>query len=129
VDTLNFLVVPAVLTLIQLLVDYVQLCRDFESLSAEIVQRMASLLRYFNQQTLQLILKGGRGQKYKVKITAANLALCSQSCGLMAKVLPKLQANLLEILQSGSGGGAVASALLGDLPKIAIEYEDQRSAA
>mmetsp|Transcript_119860 Transcript_119860/g.208063 ORF Transcript_119860/g.208063 Transcript_119860/m.208063 type:complete len:986 (+) Transcript_119860:111-3068(+) len=128
VDTLNFLVVPAVLTLIQLLVDYVQLCRDFESLSAEIVQRMASLLRYFNQQTLQLILKGGRGQKYKVKITAANLALCSQSCGLMAKVLPKLQANLLEILQSGSGGGAVASALLGDLPKIAIEYEDHRNA-
>lgn len=127
VDTLNFLVVPAVLTLIKLLVDYVQLCGDFQSLSAEIVQRMAGLLRFFNQQTLQLILKGGRGQKYKVKITAANLALCSQTCGLMAKVLPKLQANLLDILQGGSGSAA-GSALLADLSKIASEYDEHRNA-
>ncbi|CAE8682017.1 unnamed protein product, partial [Polarella glacialis] len=58
VDGIHFLVVPAVLTLLQLLNDYVQLCRDFGDLAAEVVQRMCMLLRNFNQRAQRLVLSG-----------------------------------------------------------------------
>merc|ERR1712137_591079 len=71
VEGLPFIVVPAVLTLVQLLKGYVQLCRDFDTLAAEIIQRMASLLREFNKKTHQLVLKGEAVQKQTLKkITA-----------------------------------------------------------
>jgi len=134
VDHLNFLVVPAALTLIQLLGDYVQLCRDLEAMAAEIVQRMAHLLREFNQKTQMLVLKGQAVQKQNLKrITASNLALCSQCCGLVAMILPKLQANLLDILQEqgshGTGAPAhqIGAALAGDLSKIAGEFDEHRN--
>jgi len=137
VDGLRFLVVPAVLTLIQVLAEYVKLCQDLEAFGAEIVQRMVHLVRLFNQLTHQLVLGGQAVQKYNLKkITAANLALCSQCCGLIAKILPKLQAKLLGILEAGSRGGgiaaapaqAVGAALLGELSVVATEYEEHRTA-
>ncbi len=38
---------------------------------------------------------GTKPVKVMTKITAANLALCSQSCGLLQAVMPKLQAKNL----------------------------------
>jgi hypothetical protein len=133
VDHLNFLVVPAGLTLIQLLGDYVQLCRDLEAMPAEILQKMAVLLREFNQKTQRLVLRGEAVQKQNLKrITASNLALCSQSCGLLATILPKMQAHLLEIFQEQGGQSSGKSqiglpVLLSDLSKIAGEYDDHRN--
>lgn len=132
VDHLNFLAVPAALTLIQLLGDYVQLCRDLEAMAAEIVQRMAHLLREFNQKMQMLVLKGQAVQKQNLRrITASNLALCSQCCGLVAMILPKLQTNLLEILQEQGGAGAparqIGAMLLGDLSKISGEFDEHRN--
>jgi len=137
VDSFRFLVVPAVLTLIQVLAEYVQLLRELDALGAEIVQRMVHLLRLFNQQAQKLVLGGQAVQRHQLKkITAANLALCSQCCGLVARILPKLHTNLLGILQRDRSGGAVVAApaqtigaaLLGDLLTIAAEYEEHRTA-
>jgi len=140
VESVNYLVVPAVLTLVQLLTEYLQLCRDFENLGAEIVQRMVILLRKFNTETKSLVLGGEAVRRQTVKtIMAANLALCSQTCGLVAQVLPKLQITLITMLQGSasgqgsqvSGGGAMSravTALAQDLTGVAGEYADHRGA-
>mmetsp|Transcript_10019 Transcript_10019/g.22476 ORF Transcript_10019/g.22476 Transcript_10019/m.22476 type:complete len:1009 (+) Transcript_10019:101-3127(+) len=130
VDGQNYLVVPAVLELLQLLSEYAQMCRDFQSLAAEILQRMAELLKLFNQQSQKLVLGGNAVQRQIMKkVTAANLALCSQCCALVADVLPKLQARLQSMLGSGSAGGRNAGAMmLADLSKIAGEYTEHRQA-
>jgi hypothetical protein len=131
VDGTRFFAVPAVLTLIQLLNEYVQLCRAFESMAAEIVQRMCTLLRLFNQMTFEAVLKGRAVTRQTMrKITASNIALCSQCCGLVAQVLPGMQAHLLAVTERSQGGtlrNAVAL-LVGDLTKVATEYTDHRTA-
>jgi hypothetical protein len=134
VDSVNYLVIPAALTLVELLVEYLNLCRDFDSLGAEIVGRMIELLRLFNSETNTLILKGQAVTKQTLrKITAANLALCSQCCGLVAQVLPKVQTNVLAVLQgsatqsSGALSRAVA-AMAEDFVSVATEFSDHRTA-
>lgn len=143
VEGVHFLVVPAVLTLIQLLNDYVRLCVAFESLPEVVIQRMCNLLKLFNGKTHQLVLSGQAVQKQTLKkITASNLALCSQCCGLVAQILPNLQSHLHSTFSSEPGTPAAASAgsaasaaarsaavlLVGDLAKIATEYTDHRTA-
>jgi len=139
VDGLPFIVVPAVLTLVQLLNAYARLCRDFEALAGEIIQRMCNLLRLFNQKTHSLVLGGQAVQKQVLKkITASNLALCSQCCGLMAQVLPAVQANLLAILEQqharatsaapSAPSRQVVAALAEELTKIAAEFSEHRGA-
>lgn len=135
VEGSHFLVVPAVLTLLKLLGDYVQLCLDFGELAAEVVQRMCMLLRLFNQRAQRLVLSGQAVQHQVLKkITAANLALSSQCCGLVGQILPLLRARLDEMTHSSGKGaqaaarGAMVSALLGDLSTIASEYVEHRNA-
>ncbi|CAE7242555.1 VPS54 [Symbiodinium natans] len=131
VEGTHYLVVPAVLTLVQLLGDYVGLCHDFSEMMAEVVQRMCQLLRLFNQRAQRLVLNGQAVQhKVLPKITAANLALCSQSCGVVAQLLPLLQARLNEISRGthDKARGAMVAALLSDLSKIASEFSEHRTA-
>jgi len=138
VEGVHFLVVPAVLTLIQLLNDYVQLCREFESLPEVVVQRLCNLLKLFNGKMHQLVLGGQAVQRQNLKkITASNLALCSQSCGLVAQVLPNLQAHLERMFTvdpktpGGSSGAPSRHAvmlLVGELSRIAGEYTVHRTA-
>jgi len=134
VDGQNFVVVPAVLTLIQLLTDYVQVCQDLRILAVVIVEKLIHLLRLFNQQTQKLVLLGQAVQKgVRQSITAANLALCSQTCWLVAQILPKIRMRVLSVLQESLGLTTAeisrhpAALLLGDLEKIAIEYTDHRT--
>eukprot|EP00929_Paragymnodinium_shiwhaense_P078534 TRINITY_DN40727_c0_g2_i1.p1 TRINITY_DN40727_c0_g2~~TRINITY_DN40727_c0_g2_i1.p1 ORF type:complete len:1155 (-),score=285.77 TRINITY_DN40727_c0_g2_i1:167-3631(-) len=134
VDGVNYLVVPALLTLIQVLTDYLGFCRAFESLGAEIVQRLVKLLRNFNTEMQKLVLGGQAVSKGLLRrITAANLALCSQSCGLMAQLLPSVQTTLLAVLQGSQsqGGGALSravAAMAEDLSKVASEFTEHRTA-
>lgn len=131
VEGTHFLVVPAVLTLIQLLGDYVSLCHDFSDMMAEIVQRMCQLLRLFNMRAQKLVLNGQAVQhKVLPKITAANLALCSQCCAVVMQLLPLLQTRLNEISRSahGEARGAMVAALLSDLSKIVTEFTEHRTA-
>ncbi|CAK0880651.1 unnamed protein product [Prorocentrum cordatum] len=131
VDGTRFFAVPAVLTLLQLLNEYVRLCRAFESMAAEIVQRMCTLLRLFNQMTFEAVLKGRAVTRQTLrKITASNIALCSQCCGLVAQVLPGLQAHLLAVTEKSQGGTLrhAVALLVGDLTKVATEYTDHRTA-
>lgn len=134
VDGQNFVVVPAVLTLIQLLTDYVQVCQDLHILAVVIVEKLVHLLRLFNQQTQKLVLLGQAVQKgVRQSITAANLALCSQTCWLVAQILPKMRMRVLRVLQESLGLTVAeiarhpAALLLGDLEKIATEYTDHRT--
>ncbi|CAJ1345586.1 unnamed protein product [Effrenium voratum] len=134
VEGTQYQVVPAALTLLQLLADYVQLCHDFSEMTAEVVQRMCQLLRLFNHRAQRMILNGQAVQhKVLPRITAANLALSSQCCGLMAQVLPLLQTQLGASGEShgnaqAAARGAMVVALLGDLSKIASEFAEHRSA-
>lgn len=134
VEGVHFLVVPAVLTLIQLLNEYVQLCREFESLPEIVVQRLCSVLKVFNRKVHELMLGGQAVQKQILKkITASNLALCSQCCGLVAAILPSLQAHLERLLAAAGAGAAgtsrtAAASFASDLAKIATEYTAHRSA-
>lgn len=136
VEGSHYLVVPAVLTLLQLLAEYIRLCRDFSDMTAEVVQRMCQLLRLFNQRAQRLVLDG-QAVHHKVlpNIKAANLALSSQCCGLMAQVLPLLQSRLNAVAGSQSthnaqtaAKGALVVALLSDLSKIASEFAEHRGA-
>ena len=106
VDGQNYLVVPAVLELLQMLEEYAQLCQDLSSHAVEIPQRMAELLKLFNQEAQRLVLGGQLQRKTMKKLNAANLALCSQCCALVADVLPKLQTRLLNSLQAATPGPA-----------------------
>lgn len=137
VDGLNFLVVPASLSLVHLLGEYVQLCKDFGSLAAEIVQRMTAILRLFNQQMQGLVLRAEAVSKQTLKkISAANLALASQCCGLFEHILPKLRTNLLEIfrgdgLPQGSSTSTharqVGAALLDELSVVGNEFAEHKA--
>lgn len=145
-DGCTFHVVPGVLTLVQVLSDYMQLCRDVDFLVGEIVQRMGQLLRLFNSQAQRQLL-GGQLTKQsganKKTITAVNLALCSQCCDLVAQVLPKVQAQFLSVLSSqengaaapdparagGAGGSrpSLSAAAIAELSKVAAEFGDHRT--
>lgn len=141
VEGVHFLVVPAALTLVQLLNEYVQLCREFDSLPEVVVQRMCGLLKLFNGRTHQLMLGGQAVQKQTLKkITASNLALCSQTCGLVAQILPILQQRLQTLFPTDQSGASPSSSsvstaarsavslLVGDLSKTATEFTDHRTA-
>eukprot|EP00434_Breviolum_minutum_P015916 symbB.v1.2.014027.t1/scaffold994.1/size146050/3 len=136
VEGSHYLVVPAVLTLLQLLADYIRLCRDFSDMTPEVVQRMCQLLRLFNSKAQRLVLNGQAVQhKVLPNIKAANLALSSQCCGLMAQILPILQTRLNAPGESPhvqnaqtAAKEALVVALLGDLSKIASEFSDHRTA-
>eukprot|EP00435_Cladocopium_sp_Y103_P049169 s144_g14.t1 len=136
VEGSHYLVVPAVLTLLQLLAEYINLCGDFSDMTPEVVQRMCQLLRVFNREAHNLVLNGQAVQhKVLPNIKAANLALSSQCCGLMAQVLPLLQTRLNTAGESARVQNAQAeakeklvAALLKDLSKIASEFAEHRTA-
>merc|ERR1712151_19337 len=94
----KFLVIPAVLTLIRLLSDYVQLCQEWSSCADAIIERMVDLLRFFNQQAYKLVLGGQAVQLKLKKINATHLALVCQCCALVEHVVPIMQEHLLEVL-------------------------------
>mmetsp|Transcript_104382 Transcript_104382/g.290839 ORF Transcript_104382/g.290839 Transcript_104382/m.290839 type:complete len:346 (+) Transcript_104382:2632-3669(+) len=126
---LRFLVVPAMLSLMEMLVEYVRLCRDWGSCGPQIVWCVAQLLRHFNQQAHKLVL-GGQAVHAQVlrKINATHLALCSQCCTLMEALVPGMQEFLLQILQDGcSSAGSSIMEPIGDLSKVVAEYAAHRA--
>jgi len=140
VDGMRFYAVPAVLTLIQLLNEYVKLCSEFEALPEVVIQRLLGLLKLFNGRTHSLVLGAQAVSKQTLKkITASNLALCSQSCGLVAQILPSLQVHLKALFPVDATSAASATStsqairravagLVEDLSKIATEFADHRTA-
>jgi len=143
VEGLVFIVVPAALALVQVLNSYVKLCSEIDSLAAEVIQRMGNLLRLFNTKMCQLVLQGQAVKKETLKkVTASNLALSSQCCGLVTAILPRLQENLQTILQrekphqeqqqlatasAGNASRQLAESMVDDLSKIASEYTNHRN--
>uniref|UniRef100_A0A0G4G923 Vacuolar protein sorting-associated protein 54 n=1 Tax=Chromera velia CCMP2878 TaxID=1169474 RepID=A0A0G4G923_9ALVE len=98
-----FLPVSAALALIQTAREYWDFAGLFPCVVGETLQRLLHLFKLFNKLTLQLVLgggavaqrdrdrEGGAGTQGRLKrITAQNLAVCSQSLGLLASLLPKL---------------------------------------
>lgn len=134
-EGVNFIVVPAVLTLLQFMAEYLQLCRAFRELALEVLQRLGALLRLFNTSSHRLVL-GGQAVKLAVvsKIQAKNLALCSMCCGLVLALVTRVQGQLTELATGGLTGavatarGAMVSSLSADFSKIAAEYGEHRGA-
>ena len=53
----------------------------------------------FNRQMMSLVLQGeARTNKVLKKITATNIALCSQTCGMFVSLIPKFQIQLQAVL-------------------------------
>lgn len=131
VEGAHFFVVPAVLTLLQLINDYVQMVREFDAMPEVIVQRLVNLLRCFKGNIHQLVLGGKAVQNQTLRrITASNLALSSQCCGLVSHLLPGLQLRLEGFINnspslSTAAQGAV-TVLLGELTSVAEDYATHR---
>jgi len=128
VDSVHFIAVPAALTLMQHLSEYVRLATMFDAMQEVVVQRMCELLYTFNRDTYACVLrrqvqpKKKDAPEEKKKITAANLALCSQCCDFIAQLLPPLQAHLRTRL-----GRESTAVLLSELTKIAAAYASHQA--
>jgi len=134
IGEVNFLVVPAVLILLQDVHEYVELSVDLPSVATESAQRMIQLLKLFHRKTTELILQGAavKTKKTITKITATILALCSQCCGLIVHILPALQTWLSKEFDSTRASKASGSAIppvpvvaaLNELGSVTTDFND-----
>lgn len=88
--------------LLKLAQEYLQLCRALPGVSVEATQRVNHLLKLFNRQMMALVLGGeAKTNKTLKKITATNIALSAQTCGLLIGLIPPFRAQLEECLEEG----------------------------
>ncbi|CAD7929087.1 unnamed protein product [Amoebophrya sp. A25] len=134
VERINFLVVPSSLMLLKIAHEYLCLCRALQSVAVEAVQRLTHLFKLFNRQMLQLVLQGeAKTNRVLKKVTATNIALCSQTCGMFSALAPRLQEQLqicLHINEDDSKSKAdsiinrTRTALLNDFGSIVHDFQD-----
>jgi hypothetical protein len=119
----------AVLVFCQMLCEYCDLLRAMPFVPLDIIQRVEQLLRLFNRETKEFVLRGkaaGKGRPLK-QITAANLAQGSQTLAFVSALLPKLQAQIQSILRSDRAEPARGVVtVLAELQRIAEEYDEHR---
>lgn len=80
------------LILLKMLSDYVEMNQYLPALSAEFVQRVVEILKFFNTTTCQLVLGAGAMQVAGLKsINARHLALASQVVSFVHALIPDLK--------------------------------------
>lgn len=80
------------LILLKMLSDYVEMNQYLPALSAEFVQRVVEILKFFNTTTCQLVLGAGAMQVAGLKsINARHLALASQVISFVHALIPDLK--------------------------------------
>lgn len=114
----QFIVVPAVLKLLELVVEYWQLCQEWITCRPEVLWCMVQLFRHFNQCAHRMVL-GGRAVQLQTlrKINAMHLALCCQCCGFLEALIPGIQDMLLRTLRN-EAGTAVEEAVMEPISEL-----------
>eukprot|EP00392_Amoebophrya_sp_AT5.2_P012407 g12510.t1 len=129
VEKVNFLIVPSALMMLKVAHEYLRLCRALQSVAVEAVQRLTHLFKLFNRQMLQLVLQGeAKTNKVLKKVTATNIALCSQTCGMFTALIPRFQEQLQRCLLIDDNEKSIANrsrqALLADFGRVTVDFTE-----
>lgn len=120
VEGTRYKVVWSCLLLLEMITDDVACAAHFQTLAANVVSKVAELLRLFNARATQLVLGAGaiHSAARLKSINAKHLAIVTQCIALALAVLPHVRAALMAQLP------AKQHALLYDLDKIKADYKE-----
>lgn len=119
VEGIHYKVVWSCLLLLEMVMDDVACAAHFQTLAANVVSKVAELLRLFNARSTQLVLGAGaiHSAARLKSINAKHLAIVTQCIALVLAILPHLRAALMAQLP------AKQHALLCELDKIKADYK------
>lgn len=122
VDDEKFKLVGSVLTLFDLISNYVECAILLDYVGGEAIHRLVQVLGVYNSRSCQLVLGAGAMHLVGLKaITAKHLALSSQCLGLIIASLPAMCNALQERLNSKH------HRMLKELDRVIKDYKDHRS--
>ncbi|XP_024532479.1 vacuolar protein sorting-associated protein 54, chloroplastic isoform X2 [Selaginella moellendorffii] len=110
------------LILLKMIAEYVELSNALPALAAEVVHRVAEILKVFNSRACQLVLGAGALQVSGLKsITAKHLALASQTITFFHVLIPEMKKVLSVFIPDPR-----KALLLNELDRIAQDYKVHR---
>lgn len=120
VEGVRYKVVWSCLLLLEMVMDDVACAAHFQTLAANVVGKVAELLRLFNTRSTHLVLGAGaiHSAARLKSINAKHLAIVTQCIALVLAILPHVRAALMAQLP------AKQHALLCDLDKIKADYKE-----
>mmetsp|Transcript_3657 Transcript_3657/g.6916 ORF Transcript_3657/g.6916 Transcript_3657/m.6916 type:complete len:1398 (+) Transcript_3657:250-4443(+) len=120
VEGKRYRVVWSCLSFIEMIMSNILCAAHFQALSANIVGKVAELLRLFNSRSTHLVLGAGaiHSSARLKSINAKHLAIVTQCVGVVQSILPHIRAALMSQLPSKQ------HTLLVDLDKIKKEYAE-----
>ncbi|KAK4421009.1 Vacuolar protein sorting-associated protein 54, chloroplastic [Sesamum alatum] len=110
------------LYLVKMLSDYIDMSNCLPALSAEIVHRVAEILKLFNSRTAHLVLGANALQVSGLRsITARHLAMASQVISFTYAIIPEIRrVLLLKVPETYKG------LLQSELDRVATDYKNHR---
>ncbi|XP_074338003.1 vacuolar protein sorting-associated protein 54, chloroplastic isoform X1 [Apium graveolens] len=110
------------LVLLKMLSEYIDMNDSLPALSAEIVQRVVELLKFFNTKTCQLVLGAGAMQVSGLKsITSKHLALASQVISFTYAIIPEIRKILFSKVPETR-----QPLLMAEIDRVAQDYKVHR---
>ncbi|KAK1368153.1 Vps54 domain-containing protein [Heracleum sosnowskyi] len=110
------------LVLLKMLSEYIDMNNSLPALSAEIVQRVVELLKFFNTRACQLVLGAGAMQVSGLKsITSKHLALASQVISFTYAIIPEIRKILFSKVPETR-----QPLLLAEIDRVAQDYKVHR---
>ncbi|GAA5919775.1 hypothetical protein JCM1841_005852 [Sporobolomyces salmonicolor] len=92
VEGRQFFAVSAVLTTIDVLLDYLRIVLNFPLLTTDAMSKVIEFMKAFNSRTCQVVLGAGAMRSAGLKnITAKHLALASQALSIMVALIPYIR--------------------------------------
>ncbi|KAL0300519.1 UNVERIFIED_CONTAM: Vacuolar protein sorting-associated protein 54, chloroplastic, partial [Sesamum radiatum] len=110
------------LYLVKMMSDYIDMSNCLPALSAEIVHRVAEILKLFNSRTAHLVLGANALQVSGLRsITARHLAMASQVISFTYAIIPEIRrVLLLKVPETYKG------LLQSELDRVATDYKNHR---
>jgi vacuolar protein sorting-associated protein 54 len=120
VEGIRYKVVWSCLLLVEMVMTNIEAAAHFQSLTSNVVAKVAELLRLFNSRATQLVLGAGaiHSAARLKSINAKHLSLVTQCLGMTIAILPHIRAALMAQLPPKQ------HTLLSDLDKIKKEFAD-----
>ena len=130
----NFLAIPAAIEAILILKTFFDLWKQLPLIGPDILEHTGNFLRSFDAEMRDLILQGRAATLGgRQSVTATNLALAAQTCGIFAALLPLLANNFMKISAENfsfyaqlAGTSETANALEDLKFSLAQEFADHR---
>ena len=130
----NFLAIPAAIEALQILKIFFDLWKQLPLIGPDVLEYTGNFLRSFDAEMRDLILHGRAATLGgRQSVTATNLALAAQTCGIFAALLPLLANNFMKISAENfsfyaqlAGTSETANALEDLKFSLAQEFADHR---